>query len=71
MLALSPSFRDAIRVSCTFVAVGGNPRGFVENTPCHVPVPSGDSSILVLPVPIVRRWTLVVVIALTRTLVFG
>ena len=71
MLALWPSFREAIRLSWTFVAVGGKLSALAEKTPCHRPVPSGESAMLVLPVPIVSRWTLVVVTALTCTVVFG
>ena len=70
MLELCPSLRDATSVSWTLVAVGGKLSVLVENRPCQIPGPMPDSVIVLVPVPIVIRWTLVVVIALTWIVAF-
>src|SRR5665213_408766 len=60
MLAVCPSPRAAVSVSCSVVAVGGRLSAFAEKTPCHVPEPSDERPICVPCVPIVTFCTLVV-----------
>src|SRR5665213_4294919 len=66
MLAVCPSPRAAVSVSCSVVAVGGRLSAFAEKTPCHVPEPSDERPICVPCVPIVTFCTLVAVITLTN-----
>src|ERR1035437_6818901 len=71
MLALCPSPRAAVSVSCTVVAVGGRLSAFAGKTPCHVPEPSGERPIWVDDVAIVSFCVFVVLLTMMRSVAMG